>query len=80
MNKIFSKKSIKDTSNQAEAKEPNINSSVDDIDLVSPHDSSTPTIPAMGMGCRMHARFAAIGGIELELQSRACAPRAAIFD
>lgn len=33
-----------------------------------------------GMGDRMHARFAAIGGIELELPSRAGAPRFATFD
>jgi plasmid stability protein len=33
-----------------------------------------------GMGNRMHARFAAIGGIELELPSRAGAPRFATFD
>jgi antitoxin FitA len=33
-----------------------------------------------GMGARMHARFAAIGGVELELPSRAGSPRFAKFD
>ena len=33
-----------------------------------------------GMGSRMHARFAAIGGVELELPVRTCKPRAATFD
>ncbi|MFI0348809.1 MAG: FitA-like ribbon-helix-helix domain-containing protein [Chthoniobacterales bacterium] len=36
--------------------------------------------PAGGMGDRIHARFAAIGGIELELPSRAGSPRFATFD
>ena len=38
------------------------------------------TAPVGGMGDQMLARFAAIGGIELELPSRAGAPRFATFD
>lgn len=34
----------------------------------------------VGMGSRMHARFAAIGGVELELPLRTDTPRAATFD
>jgi plasmid stability protein len=41
---------------------------------------SQPAAPAMGMGSRIHARFAAIGGVELEVPARTGAPRAASFD
>jgi plasmid stability protein len=44
------------------------------------HEHFKESAPSGGMGARMRARFAAIGGIELELPSRACAPRAATFD
>jgi antitoxin FitA len=44
------------------------------------HEHFKESAPVGGMGDRMHARFAAIGGIELELPSRAGAPRAATFD
>jgi antitoxin FitA len=44
------------------------------------HEHFKETAPVRGMGDRMHVRFAAIGGIELELPSRACAPRAATFE
>lgn len=44
------------------------------------HEHFKELAPVGGMGDRMHARFAAIGGIELELPSRAGAPRAATFD
>jgi antitoxin FitA len=44
------------------------------------HEHFKETAPVGGMGDRMHARFAAIGGIELELPSRAGAPRFATFD
>ena len=44
------------------------------------HEHFKESAPVGGMGDRMHARFAAIGGIELELPSRAGAPRAAKFD
>jgi antitoxin FitA len=44
------------------------------------HEHFKESAPVGGMGDRMHARFAAIGGIELELPSRAGAPRAAMFD
>lgn len=36
--------------------------------------------PASGLGSRIHARFAAIGGAEFEPPSRREAPRAAILD
>jgi len=35
---------------------------------------------AAGLGSRIHARFAALGGAELELPSRSEAPRAAVFE
>ena len=44
------------------------------------HEHFKESAPVGGMGDRMHARFAAIGGIELELPSRAGAPRSAKFD
>jgi antitoxin FitA len=44
------------------------------------HEHLKESTPVLGMGDLMHARFAAIGGIELELPSRAGAPRAATFD
>jgi plasmid stability protein len=44
------------------------------------HEHFKESAPVGGMGDRMHARFAAIGGIELELPSRKGAGRAATFD
>lgn len=44
------------------------------------HKHFKESVQVGGMGGRMHARFAAIGGIELKLPSRAGAPRAATFD
>lgn len=44
------------------------------------HEHFKELAPVGGMGSRMHARFAAIGGVELELPSRAGAPRAAKFE
>jgi antitoxin FitA len=44
------------------------------------HEHFKESAHVRGMGDRMHARFSAIGGIELELPSRACAPRAATFE
>ncbi len=41
---------------------------------------SQPTAPAMGMGSRIHERFAAIGGAVLEVPARTGTPRAASFD
>ena len=35
--------------------------------------------PASGLGSRVHARFAALGGIDLALPERSDAPRAANF-
>lgn len=36
--------------------------------------------PTTGLGSRIHARFAALGGTELELPPRREAPRAAVFE
>lgn len=36
--------------------------------------------PARGLGSRVHARFAALGGVELEFPARSDAPRAAVFE
>ncbi len=44
------------------------------------HEHFKESAPVGGMGDRIRARFAAIGGIELELPSRAGAPRAVTFD
>ena len=44
------------------------------------HEHFKESAQVLGMGNRMHARFAAIGGIELGLPSRTGAPRAATFD
>jgi antitoxin FitA len=41
---------------------------------------SQPAAPATGMGSRIHARFAAIGGVDLDVPARTSAPRAANFD
>jgi plasmid stability protein len=41
---------------------------------------SQPAGPSTGMGSRIHARFASIGGIELDTPARTSAPRAASFD
>jgi antitoxin FitA len=41
---------------------------------------SQPAAPTTGMGSRIHARFAAIGGAELDVPARTSAPRAANFD
>jgi plasmid stability protein len=40
---------------------------------------SQPAAPTTGMGSRIHARFAAIGGVELDVPARTRAPRAANF-
>ena len=37
-------------------------------------------VPALGLGSRIHSRFAALGGVELNLPERAAMPRAAQFD
>jgi plasmid stability protein len=44
------------------------------------HDELSSPSPASGLGSRIHARFAAIGGAELELPSRDDVPRAAVFE
>jgi plasmid stability protein len=41
---------------------------------------SQPSVSTSGLGSRIHARFAALGGVELELPQRSDAPRAASFD
>lgn len=38
---------------------------------------ASPQAPGGGLGSRMHARFAALGGVALELPSRTDMPRAA---
>jgi len=44
------------------------------------HDVLSPPPPEHGLGSRIHARFAALGGAELELPARNEAPRAEDFD
>ena len=44
------------------------------------HEHLKESAQTVGIGSRMHARFAAIGGVELELPARTCMPRAATFD
>lgn len=44
------------------------------------HEHFKESAQIVGMGSRMHARFSAIGGVELELPLRTCMPRAATFD
>ena len=39
-----------------------------------------PAPHIVGLGSRVHARFAALGGLELDLPPRQAAPRAADFD
>ncbi len=36
--------------------------------------------PSLGLGSRIHSRFASMGGIELEVPERSVSPRAALFD
>jgi antitoxin FitA len=40
----------------------------------------TQPAPASGLGSRVHARFAALGGVDLRAPERDEAPRAAHFD
>jgi plasmid stability protein len=40
----------------------------------------TPTVSGRGLGTRIHERFAALGGVDLELPARDERPRAAEFD
>lgn len=44
------------------------------------HEHFKESAEIVGMGSRIRARFAAIGGIELELPARTGMPRAATFD
>lgn len=44
------------------------------------HEQLSASPPASGLGSRINARFAAIGGAEFEPPSRREAPRAAVFD
>jgi antitoxin FitA len=41
---------------------------------------SQPALPATGFGSRIHARFAAISGVALDVPARDSAARAASFD
>jgi plasmid stability protein len=43
-------------------------------------DALTPTVYAEGFGLRVHRRFAAIGGVDLELPARTDIARAPMFD
>jgi plasmid stability protein len=42
--------------------------------------SESSPAPSTGLGSRIHARFAALGGAELELPLRSERPRAAVFE
>jgi len=44
------------------------------------HDLLSAPAAAYGLGSRIHARFAAVDGGELELPARSEAPRAAVFE
>ncbi|HEX5495545.1 MAG TPA: plasmid stabilization protein [Mycobacteriales bacterium] len=44
------------------------------------HDVLYPPAADRGLGSRIHARFAALGGVELDLPDRHEAPRPAEFD
>lgn len=44
------------------------------------HDVLSPAPPTYGLGSRIHARFAAVGGADLDIPSRGEAPRAADFE
>ena len=39
----------------------------------------TPYAPDFGLGSRIHARFAGLGGVDLDLSARDEPPRAAVF-
>jgi plasmid stability protein len=43
-------------------------------------DALPPAPPSAGLGSRVHARFAALGGVELDLPARGELPRAPRFD
>ncbi len=40
----------------------------------------TQSTPVMGLGSRIHSRFAALGGVELDIPARTDGPRAAPLD
>lgn len=44
------------------------------------HELLYSPAPAYGLGSHIHARFAAIGGADLDLPSRSDVPRAAVFE
>jgi antitoxin FitA len=39
-----------------------------------------PQAISVGLGSRIHARFAALGGVDLDIPARSSMPRAASFD
>jgi plasmid stability protein len=43
-------------------------------------DAVDAPLPAGGLGSRVHARFAAAGGVEFDPPARDETPRAAVFD
>ncbi len=40
----------------------------------------TQATPTLGLGSRIHSRFAALGGVELDVPARTATPRAAQLD
>jgi hypothetical protein len=44
------------------------------------HEFLDPPPSAAGLGARIHSRFAAVGGFDLDLPSRSEMPRAAVFE
>lgn len=44
------------------------------------HDLLASPAPGRGLGSRIHLRFAALGGTDLEMPGRSERPRAAVFD
>jgi hypothetical protein len=47
---------------------------------LTPDVLSQPSSATSGLGSRIHARFAAVGGVDLALPERSDEPRAASFD
>ncbi|MGH3764727.1 MAG: FitA-like ribbon-helix-helix domain-containing protein [Pseudonocardiaceae bacterium] len=44
------------------------------------HELLFSPAPTYGLGSHIHARFAAVGGVDLDLPARHEAPRAAVFE
>lgn len=52
----------------------------EEVRCILRHVLSQPSAPTSGLGSRIHARFAAVGGVDLGSPERTDAPRAASFD